>query len=94
MIKYISENPRFENSQVKEKEHFSGSLVESMKVHWNASQAHPILKKSNSYNEERSSSRVKEEGEEKEGRMKGKCIPRKKRSGSSKEVPSYRYGEE
>lgn len=54
MINYISENPRFGNSQSEEKEYFSGSLVESMKAHWDAAQAQPVLKKSNSYNEQRS----------------------------------------
>ena len=52
MINYMSENPRFGNLQSEEKEYFSGSLLESMKEKLVASE--PRLKKSNSYNDERS----------------------------------------
>jgi len=41
------------NLQSEEKEYFSGSIVESMKANRVAFQAEPVLKKSNSYNEER-----------------------------------------
>lgn len=51
MISYMSENPRFGNLQSEEKEYFSGSIVEAMSGHRVA--AEPVLKKSNSYNEER-----------------------------------------
>lgn len=47
----VSENPRLlGNLQSEEKEYFSGSIVESMKAN---RQTDPVLKKSNSYNEER-----------------------------------------
>ena len=54
MINYMSENPRFGNLQSEEKEYFSGSIVESMKEDQRVQPAEPVLKKSNSYNEERS----------------------------------------
>ena len=50
MISYMSENPRFGNSQAEEKEYFSGSIVESMT---NDCASEPVLKKSSSYNQER-----------------------------------------
>lgn len=53
-IKYMSENPRFGNLQSEEKEYFSGSIVEAMTD--DRISAEPVLKKSNSYNEERSES--------------------------------------
>ncbi|XP_028763826.1 protein UPSTREAM OF FLC-like [Neltuma alba] len=74
MIKCMSENPRFGNLQSEEKEYFSGSLVESRKENRVHSEA--VFKKSNSYNEERSSKAgiaEEEEEKEKEG-TKGKCI--------------------
>lgn len=50
----VSENPRLlGNLQSEEKEYFSGSIVESMKANRVAFQGEPVLKKSNSYNEER-----------------------------------------
>lgn len=52
MISYMSENPRFGNPQAEDKEYFSGSIVESM-TEERAGAATPVLKKSNSYNEER-----------------------------------------
>ncbi|XP_022740764.1 protein UPSTREAM OF FLC-like [Durio zibethinus] len=82
MINFMSENPRFGNLQAEEKEYFSGSIVESMNSE-NRIVAEPVLKKSNSYNEERSckaglSETVEEEKKDKS--VKGKCIPRKKSS--------------
>ncbi|PON54992.1 Protein UPSTREAM OF FLC [Parasponia andersonii] len=95
MINYISENPRFGNLQSQEKEYFSGSIVESMTderaaAAAAAASAVSVLKKSNSYNEERSTKAGLEETvaeEEKrleKAKMRGKCIPRKKSSASSK----------
>ena len=52
MIKFMSENPRFGNVQAEEKEYFSGSIVESMADGRDVA-VPPVLKKSNSYNEER-----------------------------------------
>ncbi|KAK4366773.1 hypothetical protein RND71_014653 [Anisodus tanguticus] len=84
-IKYMSENPRFGNLQSSEKEYFSGSIVESMTTEERTTRVDPQLKKSSSYNEERSSKAAlreiaAEEDEElkKEKAVRGKCIPRKK----------------
>ncbi|XP_061344043.1 protein SOSEKI 2 [Gastrolobium bilobum] len=86
MINCVSENPRLlGNLQSEEKEYFSGSLVESMKA-----KAEPVLKKSNSYNEERRSKlgmevKVTEEDKrETKGGVKEKCIPLKKSSKESR----------
>ncbi|KAI6699614.1 hypothetical protein NL676_013938 [Syzygium grande] len=78
MIRCMSENPRFGNVQSEEKEYFSGSIVESMSEDRVGAGR---LKKSNSFNEERSSKAevgdaAKEEKTEKSS-AKGKCIPRK-----------------
>ncbi|XP_044469780.1 protein SOSEKI 2-like isoform X2 [Mangifera indica] len=90
MISFMSENPRFGNLQAEEKEYFSGSIVES--VSKDRVETQPVLKKSNSYNEERSSKaalmeemNAVEDEEEKRSNygLKGKCIPRKKSSSSS-----------
>ncbi|KAK3042976.1 hypothetical protein RJ639_000953 [Escallonia herrerae] len=85
MISCMSENPRLGNLQGEEKEYFSGSIVESMSEE--RAQVEPALKKSSSYNEERSSKAslgeaAQEEDEEMktEKSVKGKCIPRKKSS--------------
>lgn len=51
IINYMSENPRFGNFQSEEKEYFSGSIVESASK--DQVEIQPVLKKSNSYNEER-----------------------------------------
>ncbi|KAH0693517.1 hypothetical protein KY285_020614 [Solanum tuberosum] len=85
-IKYMSENPRFGNLQSEEKEYFSGSIVESMTTEERTAQVDPQLKKSSSYNEERSSKAglrevaTEEEVKEELKAVKGKCIPRKKSS--------------
>ncbi|XP_019183661.1 PREDICTED: protein UPSTREAM OF FLC [Ipomoea nil] len=86
-IKYMSENPRFGNMQSEEKEYFSGSIVESITTEQRA-EINPVsLKKSNSYNEERSCKAGLGDGAEKEGKRRGKgggttgkCIPIKKSS--------------
>ncbi|KAK4430592.1 protein UPSTREAM OF FLC [Sesamum alatum] len=90
MIRYMSENPRFGNLQSEEKEFFSGSIVEAMATEERvgADQPGPGLKKSASYNQERSSKCKGGLGEvaneqvkkEKGEGVKGKCIPRKKPS--------------
>ncbi|KAJ1412852.1 Upstream of FLC [Sesbania bispinosa] len=88
--KCVSENPRMllGNLQSEEKEYFSGSLVESMKA-----KAEPVLKRSNSYNEERRSKlgmeevkmkEMEEDKRETKGGVKEKCIPLKKSSKESR----------
>lgn len=52
IINYMPENPRFGNFQSEEKEYFSGSIVEST-ASKDQVEIQPVLKKSNSYNEER-----------------------------------------
>ncbi|XP_075653687.1 protein SOSEKI 2 [Castanea sativa] len=87
LIRYMSENPRFGNFQSEEKEYFSGSIVESMTEHRPIG-TEPVLKKSSSFKEERSNKAELVEAVEEEKRekasVKGKCIPRKKSSASSK----------
>ncbi|KAK6150443.1 hypothetical protein DH2020_015375 [Rehmannia glutinosa] len=84
MIGCMSENPRFGNLQAEEKEYFSGSIVESIANQ--RIEVQPVLKKSSSHNEERSTigglgEAAKEEMEKEKG-LKVKCIPRKKSSSS------------
>ncbi|XP_022980967.1 protein UPSTREAM OF FLC isoform X1 [Cucurbita maxima] len=83
MIKYMSENPRFGKLQTEEKEYFSGSIVESIREDRHV--VEPVLKKSSSYNEEKSKrgelGEKRDENEETrreedDGGMKGRCIPR------------------
>lgn len=81
-INCMSGNPRFGNLQSEEKEYFSGSIVESMTTEERVA-SEPRLKRSSSYNEERSSKvglgeAVEEEKREKA--IKGKCMPRMKSS--------------
>ncbi|XVE83176.1 hypothetical protein DITRI_Ditri16bG0066800 [Diplodiscus trichospermus] len=85
MITYMYENPRFGNLQAEE-EYFSGSIVESMNSENRVVADQPVLRKSNSCNEERSckagpglGETVEEEKNDKAA-GKGKCIPRKKAS--------------
>ncbi|XP_074369391.1 protein SOSEKI 2 [Apium graveolens] len=90
VIRCMSENPRFGNLQSEEKEYFSGSIVEAI-CEDERIKAVPMLKKSNSYNEERSSKACLDVvGEEKDVKKKtekdcgkGKCIPRSKKSSTS-----------
>ncbi|KAH6821991.1 hypothetical protein C2S53_005681 [Perilla frutescens var. hirtella] len=88
MINFMSENPRFGNLLAEEKEYFSGSIVESItNDHERIGANEPSLKKSSSYNQERcAKAGLGEEAEEeevkKEKGLKGKCIPRKKKSSS------------
>ncbi|KAJ6918842.1 protein UPSTREAM OF FLC [Populus alba x Populus x berolinensis] len=86
MISYMSENPRFGNLQSEEKEYFSGSIIESMSE--NRVVDEPALKRSNSYNEERCTKAGMEDVQEevKEKAARGKCIPLKKSSSSSKQA--------
>ncbi|PIN17966.1 hypothetical protein CDL12_09371 [Handroanthus impetiginosus] len=84
MIRYMSENPRFGNLQAEEKEYFSGSIVERMNYEEKRTGVGNGLKRSSSYNQERSTEaglgEVAEEEVKKEKGVKGKCIPRKKSS--------------
>ncbi|CAL5323882.1 unnamed protein product [Camellia sinensis] len=91
MIRCMSENPRFGNSQGEEKEYFSGSIVESSMAEERV-QVQPGLQRSSSYNEERSCKAggvgeeavEKEEVEREKPKMKGKCIPINKMSSTKK----------
>ncbi|KAJ9564796.1 hypothetical protein OSB04_000762 [Centaurea solstitialis] len=78
----MSENPRFGNLQMEEREYFSGSIVETMgedRVH-----AEPMLNKSNSYKEERRcmaamavAGEEEDRKREKKAAVAGKCIPKR-----------------
>ncbi|WCJ31841.1 hypothetical protein M5689_013296 [Euphorbia peplus] len=85
MIRYMSENPRFGNLQSEDKEYFSGSIVESMRHNPVVDDSLACLKRSNSYNEERSQKEANEGEKEEDMKDKtgrGKCIPRKVLSSS------------
>ncbi|CAL9054683.1 unnamed protein product [Musa banksii] len=75
-----SDNPRFCHPLIEDKEYFSGSIVEGSR-----GPSEPSLKKSSSYNEERSSKLgigegKLEMGEDRGGDVKGKCIPGRRKS--------------
>ncbi|KAG2279547.1 hypothetical protein Bca52824_050767 [Brassica carinata] len=84
MIRFMSENPRFGNPQAEEKEYFSGSIVESVSHERVA--ADPTLRRSNSFNEERSKvvdmakEVIEREEQEERSNVKVRCIPRRKSS--------------
>ncbi|XP_057807077.1 protein SOSEKI 2 [Salvia miltiorrhiza] len=86
MISYMSENPRFGNSQAEDKEYFSGSIVDSITNDSAANQ--PVLNKSSSYNQDRCAKaglggeEAEEQVKKEKGLLRGKCIPRKKKSSS------------
>ncbi|XP_051117916.1 protein SOSEKI 2-like [Andrographis paniculata] len=94
MIRYMSENPRLiGNFPAEEKEYFSGSIVEAMgdDVRLGRDQR-PRLKRSSSFNQDRSdttreaaaAAAVRKELNKEKSKMKGKCLPRKKTTSSSK----------
>ncbi|URE49790.1 WD domain, G-beta repeat [Musa troglodytarum] len=72
VVRCVQENPRFCHPLVEDKEYFSGSIVEGSRA-----PPEPSLKKSSSYNEERSSKLGIGEGkiEVDTGGVKGKCLP-------------------
>ncbi|THU45899.1 hypothetical protein C4D60_Mb02t22820 [Musa balbisiana] len=78
-LRCFSENPRLCHPLVEDKEYFSGSIVEGSRA-----PTEPSLKKSSSFNEERSSRLGIAEGklavESRGGGVKGKCIPGRRRS--------------
>ncbi|KAK1320388.1 hypothetical protein QJS10_CPA03g01503 [Acorus calamus] len=67
-----------------DKEYFSGSLIETKKKGSDGLAEFPSLKRSSSYNAERSS-KMEELMEEEMGGVRAKCIPRKTKSTVSKE---------
>ncbi|KAK2433854.1 protein SOSEKI [Trifolium repens] len=70
----LSENPKLMNLRLEDKEYFSGSLIETK---LKEADAHNVLKRSSSYNDERTSKEQKPR-EDKEESPSGhsKCIPR------------------
>ncbi|CAD5185809.1 unnamed protein product [Musa acuminata subsp. malaccensis] len=72
VVRCVQENPRFCHPLIEDKEYFSGSIVEGSRA-----PPEPSLKKSSSYNEERSSKLGIGEGKREvdRGGVKGKCIP-------------------
>uniref|UniRef100_A0A7N0U199 SOSEKI DIX-like domain-containing protein n=1 Tax=Kalanchoe fedtschenkoi TaxID=63787 RepID=A0A7N0U199_KALFE len=87
MIECMSENPRFGGFQAKNKEYFSGSIVEAMAAAEERVAGTPSgLKRSNSFTEERSKKQTileeqisEEVRNERQKMMTGKCIPRLKK---------------
>ncbi|WOL02736.1 protein UPSTREAM OF FLC [Canna indica] len=77
----VADNPRFCHPLVEDKEYFSGSIVEGSRA-----PPEPALKKSSSYNEERSTKlgigagKMENGEEERGGELKGKCIPGRRKS--------------
>ncbi|OVA03541.1 Protein of unknown function DUF966 [Macleaya cordata] len=76
----LMENPSFSRIQLEDKEYFSGSLIETKKDEFSA------LKRSSSYNADRSSKLVLRE-KEIEG-VRAKCIPRKPKTLMKKQSSS------
>ncbi|XP_078164750.1 protein SOSEKI 2-like [Carex rostrata] len=90
----VSHNQRCGGLSVEDKEYFSGSIVEAGR----RAVPEPALKKSNSYNEERSTrlgigeetagATGEEEGQVRAGDgVKGKCIPTRKKSSAKLQAP-------
>ncbi|OIT02957.1 protein upstream of flc [Nicotiana attenuata] len=68
----LAENPRFMGLRLEDKEYFSGSLLET-----NMPKEPTILKRSSSYNADRTNKELGDSAEEKEEKSSGtKCIPR------------------
>ncbi|XP_075093320.1 protein SOSEKI 3-like [Nicotiana tabacum] len=68
----LAENPRFMGLRLEDKEYFSGSLLEM-----NMPKEPTILKRSSSYNADRTNKELGDSAEEKEEKSSGtKCIPR------------------
>ncbi|XP_033512576.1 protein SOSEKI 3 isoform X1 [Nicotiana tomentosiformis] len=68
----LAENPRFMGLRLEDKEYFSGSLLET-----NMPKEPTLLKRSSSYNADRTNKELGDSAEEKEEKSSGtKCIPR------------------
>ncbi|KAI4322326.1 hypothetical protein L6164_022031 [Bauhinia variegata] len=84
----LAENPRLMSLRLEDKEYFSGSLVET-KMLKEGADGHNTLKRSSSYNAERSSTEANSQ-EDKEEASSGhsKCIPRSIKASLSRQQPS------
>ncbi|KAE8722777.1 salutaridine reductase-like [Hibiscus syriacus] len=84
----LSENPRLMGLKLEDKEYFSGSLIETKMLKQEA-EGHATLKRSSSYNDERSCKEL-ESAEDKEETNSGltKCIPRSIKASLSKQPRS------
>ncbi|KAG9449524.1 hypothetical protein H6P81_009489 [Aristolochia fimbriata] len=83
----FSENPRLMSMRLEDKEYFSGSLVETKKHKEAEGEVFPVLKRSSSYNADRTckSSDTIEYGEkEEEDSVRSRCIPRTIKGSSNK----------
>ncbi|XP_068637743.1 protein SOSEKI 3-like [Aristolochia californica] len=74
----FSENPRLMGMRLEDKEYFSGSLIETKKHKEGEGEAYPVLKRSSSYNDDRTckSSDTTEYREKEEDSVRSRCIPR------------------
>ncbi|XP_010937705.1 protein SOSEKI 5 isoform X2 [Elaeis guineensis] len=80
----LIENPSFPAIRMEDKEYFSGSLIETKKKESDGVAEFPGLKRSSSYNADRSS-KLELAEKEIEG-VRAKCIPRKPRATARKET--------
>ncbi|KAG8387587.1 hypothetical protein BUALT_Bualt02G0037100 [Buddleja alternifolia] len=78
----MADNPRLMSMRVEDKEYFSGSLIETSML----KEGVPVLKRSSSYNAERSTQQFDSTEDKEEGNSKGsKCIPRSIKASLSKQ---------
>ncbi|XP_008807694.1 protein UPSTREAM OF FLC isoform X2 [Phoenix dactylifera] len=83
----LSENPRHMGLRMEDKEYFSGSLIETKKHKEEVGQGVPILKRSSSYNADRSckSPDSRRDKEKVVDSSRSKCLPRTIRKTSNKQ---------
>ncbi|PKU67931.1 hypothetical protein MA16_Dca006966 [Dendrobium catenatum] len=85
-LDYLSENPRFIGLRMEDKEYFSGSLLETKKHKEDMREGLPTLKRSSSFNADRSnkSPYSKREKERFVDSSRSKCLPRPTKISSNK----------
>nr|XP_010918909.1 protein UPSTREAM OF FLC [Elaeis guineensis] len=83
----LSENPRLMGLRMEDKEYFSGSLIETKKHKEEVGQGVPILKRSSSYNADRSSKSPdsRRDKEKAVDSSRSKCLPRTIKKTSNKQ---------
>ncbi|KAJ6810062.1 putative serine/arginine repetitive matrix protein 1 isoform X1 [Iris pallida] len=88
----LSENPRLTGLRMEEKEYFSGSLIETKKHKEETGEGVPTLKRSSSYNADRSckSPDSKHEKEKVIDSSRSKCLPRTMKISSSNKQHRHR----
>ncbi|GMJ08893.1 SOSEKI3 [Hibiscus trionum] len=84
----LSENPRLMGLRLEDKEYFSGSLIET-KVLKQEGEGHATLKRSSSYNDDRTCKELESAGDKEETNSgRTKCIPRTIKASLSKQQRS------